>query len=1756
MFDMARKKREEKPSKASVESDLPTSEEVENRFNLLKNLQLKTGSIKKDIAAYRRSLRSDSDDARKLWEKLDIKFNDILVKWEKEKVGITLLLAEKGIEIYGEKKIPDNELSKDIRKLKKKMEKGELEGVEGISSRIWDRLVLDLKGMNDVILMEAWNGFEKGVESFREMAETPAPMKDARRYYRKTWGYAKKGDVDNLLVYANLLYTKVTSELSDDVVQDRFKALKEDMGTLMEMIKEFKQYGLDAGDFERELMSLEITFDPKKYKEIKNTVAKVDRSVSRFETEYIRRKGNINIINIMDMIQRYGDMMDLSDLEEKARRIEEEKTQISPKKLLEDSNMLFSQGQALVYDNFKGGIEGRMGKLESTIASSIIADRQEGEQIKELLQMSRDSLESSEISEAIEYLDLAEDMFQQRDMEMRLVTVKDGYGSLLSQYESLLNEDLEMVEIKEMILEAEDMFLMEETPPNEIEVIVGRSKDMLGERMVEVRRRGMEKERSDILEIIETIGLSKSKELEYIGRLDQLEADIGRIDDDSFNSDLREIRSDLERESSQYFRDHYDEWYSDIRTSIEGLRAKGVEANSLVDQLNTAGKRYKDKDYVGSGETLRGIRENISHLDGEVELGRIEDLINSAEFMFDEARRAGVPVDDERVSLIKAKKMLSSGDLAPAARLATKVENRVKERWMERRRDILKDEIEGLKDYVEESLEYGLDITEANSLISEAETLFKEDRFDEVDLVVGKARDSVAGNRNAYFSESSMNGITQLKEEIQDVKEIGLDSMELETLMIEAERSFMGEDYEKAYSLTLDIREKLGRSREVFLKERVPSEMQKVLRTMSHLEATGIDTEPIKMYMDYAAQMEATGNLSGAFTNLQKATDVSDELYKSHISLTIPDTLVDVKKEIDEAMGEGIELFEVKELLNEAEDAFSRQEYDDALDFVNQAQDEVKVRKDNHFKDQYNTRIHDVETLLKDADDLNIEVGLTDDNINMARDAFERGDFKDSFTLLDNVYKFLESSKQDRESMKRREVVQTYHEEVRSLLEISRAENLDISNELGIFSMAEEQMLKGDFDQAEHLLEGVKKDLNDKRLSMRMGLMESSVQTTEILLNNMKEMGLDTTRERELIQQLRQALSEGDLERCDQINRDLEQSMQKNQTPYLISKVEKDISTLKVRAMEAYTIGIDTSNVMDMLNRASERFDTGDLDGAKEISDNAGNILDDTISAHTHSEYLTKRAALNELIERMEPIGISTEEERIVIVQIEELMEQGNLDDATSWIEVAIAGAEAKLNSYNKMTVEGYIPRIKEYLGSFIDNDVDITTLEKMYQEGMEAYESGDDAKAISIFSSILDLGEELRRVHEKKELGEEYRFLRSRRKELKELGMRSSRKLVASLKKLKKMVSDDAIDPEEMRELLEDTSIRMIEESKALLETLARKHIAGASRKVRELREKGVEEEGVNMIMKEAGTLFRSNDFDRADRTALTAIDMIINLDKVKDIEAMDKELSTTRDMINKLKAMGSDVTHAESLFSKAQLALEGGKLEPARKLLGAIRESIKDVVRRNLRESCREIMEFTDAMINYLLENFSGISQKLEPANSKLDKAREGFHQKRYKSAQKLAKEAQNAVEDVDIQNIQQFLYVFRSMQGEEAVRDLTLRMQDLKRKGIDISKAELSIGMAKEHFSNDQFDEGRELVTLSRIVLADLDQQSLHDKAFDELNSAHVQILICKKNGNDVSEANTFYTRAKEAFALREYKKTLLFSQKSNYLAKRVK
>jgi hypothetical protein len=336
--------------------------------------------------------------------------------------------------------------------------------------------------------------------------------------------------------------------------------------------------------------------------------------------------------------------------------------------------------------------------------------------------------------------------------------------------------------------------------------------------------------------------------------------------------------------------------------------------------------------------------------------------------------------------------------------------------------------------------------------------------------------------------------------------------------------------------------------------------------------------------------------------------------------------------------------------------------------------------------------------------------------------------------------------------------------------------------------------------------------------------------------------------------------------------------------------------------------------------------------------------------------------------------------------------------------------------------------------------------------------------------------------------------------------------------------------------------------------EKLAKKRISDASKSYRNIKKEGLEDPSIPGKIKEAGELFRTGNYQKADTIAIEIFETIEALKKSEICEVLKDEIGQVRQMLTRLKTLGSNVSHADNLLSRAEATLDEGRIDNAEKLIRSVRQSIKDVVRRNMRETALETIEFVDAMIHYLKDNFSGIAKKIGPAESNLDDARGLFAEKKFKAAKAKGEEARSLVEKLDLANIKQFLYVFRSMQGEEILRDVHLRLDELKEKGMDTSKARVLFNKAKDHFDSDEFDKGRQMITLARIMISELDQQSLRDKAFDELNNAHVEILTRKKKGGNVTQAYKTYNNAKDAFALREYKKTILLSKRANYQARK--
>ncbi|MGA1821470.1 MAG: hypothetical protein ACMUIG_02965 [Thermoplasmatota archaeon] len=1535
---------------------------------------------------------------------------------------------------------------------------------------------------------------------------------------------------------------------------DAYKAfIEEDIKRLRKQIEEFKEMGIDSGGLESELHKLDDSMGSKHFAEVQNTVTYIEKSVSRIEKEYNRKKGHIQLIEVSDILDDYGQILDFGDTSEKFKKLMDDETTISPKKFQEESSSLLKTVKGTLFQNFEPQVKERIESMDLSLSDSSIEGGTELEQIQDLRELAVTSLNDGNITEAMEYLSLAENIIGQSEGEVRFRTLKNRYIDFLNNYETLLDEDLEIEELKGMVSEIEEMFLDDDIKAGEINVLMDEAEGAMKGKLVEVRRKNFDRINSEVSDIFQWIDIPKKKKKDFDKRLSRIGDQLESVEEGDYRKEIGDLQIEVDKVVSDYFKDHFNDWSERIGHSLEDLKGDGVDISGIEEELKIAETSFNDERYLKTGEILRSVSDEISNIELEIQTKHVEDRINSAEFLFEEAKRAGVDVKSDIDLLAMAKEGLNEGDLDTSLQRANEFEELVKKSWMDKKRDILREDIDSLKSYLDDSLSAGLEISEVDSLINEAEILFRDESYEEVSEIVEKVKGTISSERSQFFSEGAMKGISNIKEEIKSLSDLGVNTLESETLLIEAERLFMNEDYETSYSMTLDIRELLNMAREDHLAETVPRKMKEVLGDITKLEVMGLDTGAARDFVNTASKLMGKGDFSNSLAEIEKAKEITEEMYKSHISLTIPETLVEVKKQVDMAASEGIELAEVEGLLQDAEKLFMNENYDRALETIEMAQGTFDEKKNDFYREKFLNGMDSVQNMIGQASGMDVELELTQDNINMARDAFERGDFQASHRLLEKVTNFLEKSMMERDTSRRREIVANSVEEIKTLIKVAAEENIDTSQSESMLSLVNELMDRGDFDQAEHIIEGIRKDINDQRIQTKKHLIESSIKTTDILLQNMSNMGIDVFYEQSLMSDLKEALRVGDLDLCDSINQKLEESLQENKSPYVSQKVRQDISRLKSRINEAKRTGVDTSSLTHLVPDAIRLFDAGDIEGAQEIVKKGNDLLDAAMKVYNEGEYNELAEELKKVIEKMDHLGVPTEDEEMLLNQSSDLSEAGEVDEAINWIKTGLIGADAKINSYHRTTAEGYIPNIEGYLGELRAKNIDISDLEKIFEEGLQFHDDGDDEKAVSRFSSILELGEELRTLHEDKQITRMFNASNTRFQEMIKLGLKPSNELKSMRKRLKEILNTDDFSPDIAKRMFQEFREKLDDEGSGYMEALSKKHIAQVSNLFKEMVEKGKVDDEIKNMIREMGNLHREGRYEDADRIALTTIEAMEALSREEFEELVRKELTSVRQMLSRLKSMGSNVSKPEQLISRVDVALNEGKVDQAQKLIISIKKAVKEIVKRNMRESSKETIEFTESLIHYLIDNFSGISQKLVPAEEKLHTAREMFAKKKYKTAQKMAAEATKMAEEVDLSNIKQFLFVFRSMQSEEAMRDVTLRMQELSQKGIDISKAKVLFKEAQDQFSSDRHEKGREMITLTRILLSELDQQSLREQAFDELNTAHVEILTQKRKGSNISTAYKTYQSAKDSFSLQGYKKSILLAKKAAFQAK---
>ena len=175
-------------------------------------------------------------------------------------------------------------------------------------------------------------------------------------------------------------------------------------------------------------------------------------------------------------------------------------------------------------------------------------------------------------------------------------------------------------------------------------------------------------------------------------------------------------------------------------------------------------------------------------------------------------------------------------------------------------------------------------------------------------------------------------------------------------------------------------------------------------------------------------------------------------------------------------------------------------------------------------------------------------------------------------------------------------------------------------------------------------------------------------------------------------------------------------------------------------------------------------------------------------------------------------------------------------------------------------------------------------------------------------------------------------------------------------------------------------------------------------------------------------------------------------------------------------------------------------------------------------------------------------GIIPHIKPAEKQLQIAKKAFKEKKYNSAEKSALKSKELVEQLKHPKLDQFLFVFKSLQTEEMLNSVRNLIADLKKKNIDTQEIKTFLKKAEFAFESDEtYDKGKDYIIEAKLKAKEATKKYESKLASKSISIAQSQIISVRRVGVNVKDAEIYLEKSKIAFKAQEFKKSKMIADK---------
>jgi len=812
---------------------------------------------------------------------------------------------------------------------------------------------------------------------------------------------------------------------------------------------------------------------------------------------------------------------------------------------------------------------------------------------------------------------------------------------------------------------------------------------------------------------------------------------------------------------------------------------------------------------------------------------------------------------------------------------------------------------------------------------------------------------------------------------------------------------------------------------------------------------------------------------------------------------------------------------QLEKLITDTKGALEKEEFEGAIKLAEQTWDTSQKLLHEHYGNAYSN----AQQMLLKAKEKGEEVEDLENDLKNSKSLIDSEDYSGAMSALKNVLEAASDMLRTR--------ISTDLDSIEDSIIAAEELGADIERVKEYLNRARKELDANRFDEAMSYARRAQTDC-EKTVS---GKLHKEIRNLKDSIRSTKKAGADMDEAASLIEEASKALKDKEIATAIRTLEKAQGSLKDGQFKIVL----KAIARSRDKFVLAKKLDVDITGAINLLNESREKLRGGYFEEALNAADEAEREVENALSAFNRSKDLMEE--LSQMIKMAEDVGIDVEDYQKSFKEAKDAFSE---KDFTLSNKKASQGIDA-IKKNTKKVAEKQLSEAEDIITITSQIKANVSEAQRLLKAAYEsigmlnpvkahkqAIDSIESAKKaartliedkISSLNTFLDECSKSFDVDEYKvqldsvmDLFESANFVEAfnkidgMKRDLKEKGMRESKRLLGEAEVNIIELEDAGIDASDLRLMLKKadeqlqmgrydsamaTALEAMKDANSALESIAKKTLFNLKKAISEAKDEKINTTKWRTMFKEARSSIESDDFSSSYEISKKALDGIIGFSR--DQQKILAKIGNCEELLKEAKKNKVDASAPANVLEAAKKALESMDIEKAKDLAQKAEEGIENAMAMYLAAKLILVLKSS-----FELAEKEGVTA--DEAKESLGKAKALMKERNYEEALTIAKNAEK-----------QLATTFKNM-AEERIVEIQSLIADARNVGVDISRTEKLLEKAQA-----EFDEGDYETSLNSVMVAgsEIDQiKDFSSKSAAEIRIAKERIRVAEAIGLDMA------------------------------------